>query len=173
MEIGIDLHHRPATPRKRVHGKRPAVTEPIEHASVPGEGLEAAAVFPLVQEKPRFGPRQHGGLEPQAVFAEADGAFHLRAEHPLPVPELPGRLDGSPGVPAQSQDTAAEGNPVAEKGEQGFQVRHPGRGVQFDDPRVVVAVEHQAGKPVVLPVHHAVTGGPLRLQMLSRLQGPA
>jgi hypothetical protein len=99
------------------------------------------------------------GLEDEPVLAEQNGSGRHVADqrHAFMQPEQLRALARH--VAAEAQHERGGMQKLAEQRQQRRQVGQPCGGVELEDERVAVAVEHQAGHAVVLAMDDPVPGG--------------
>ena len=115
-------------------------------------------VVALVEEVPGLVAADDVGLEGEAPLAEPDRARRVAARRSS-MPSVSPNVSPLPTVRERRSTTRSGSSASHSVGDHGGEVGEPDRGVQLDDQRAVVAVDHQRRQAVVLAVHAAVGVG--------------
>ncbi len=133
-----------------MHGEASGAGEHIEHAGALAHRGQQRPVLPLVEEVPGLLAADHVGLEQQPVLEERhrlDGQVTHHGHRPA--------ADAA----TMAHDHGRRNDQLTETVDDVRKVGQPGRGVDLRHVRVVVAIDHEAGQAVVLPVDEAIPGG--------------
>ncbi len=155
---GVHAQHRCGAAGCGVDAEPAGAGEHVEHRRAGGQRADQGAVVALVEERPRLLPVDHVGLELQSELAVQDrcagglavqGHAVVEAVHRRRALQRPGQAQHHGARPQRRHDDRQDRG----------QVGDPRRAVQLEHEGVGVAVEHEPGEAVVLPVDAAVPGG--------------